>query len=195
MALPVVVSRIQNRRGTQDQFDNLYTSYPGVGPNILQPGELCLCTDSHRIFIGNVNGTYDELGTATSNDIILQPFIKQLAPAASFTIIPELSILPTSFFDVFYSVTNASILDAGAIGNSFARNGELKVTAIVNYVATPPAGPVTLIDQSVDINTTAYDVSFEARYNNTYTSIDFFYKHNFTTNLVFASSSIQWAVL
>lgn len=195
MATPVVVSRIQNRRGTQDQFDSLYTSYPGTGPNILQPGEIALCTDTHRIFIGNLNGTYDELGTASSNDIILQPLIKQLAPAASYTIIPELSILPTAFHNYLYSISDATNLDAGTIGATFSRNGELKVTAVVNFTATPPAGPVSVVDQSVSVNTTVYDVSFIAEYNGTQTGIDIKYKHNFPGNLVLCTSSIQWADL
>lgn len=195
MATPVVVSRIQNRRGTQAQFDSLYTSYPGVGPNILQPGEIALCTDTHRIFIGNLNGTYDELGTATSTDIILEPFVKQLAPAASYTIIPELSISPTAFFTMLYSVTNAETTDAGAIGATFSRNGEMKITSVVNFVPVPPLGPVSMTDESVDINTTAFDISFLAEYNNTQTSIDISYKHNFLDNLVLCVSTIQWLVL
>lgn len=65
---PVVVSRIQNRRGTQADFDNLYPpGYTGtggaIGPDILQPGELALCTDTRRVFIGNINGEYIELAT------------------------------------------------------------------------------------------------------------------------------------
>lgn len=195
MATPVVVSRIQNRRGTQAQFDNLYTSYPGVGPNILQPGEIALCTDTHRIFIGNVNGTYDELGTATSNDIILQPFIKQLAPAASYTIIPELTILPTAFFNYVYSVTDSVSTVIGNIGTTFARNGELKVTAVVNFTPVPPLGPVALSDQSITINQGSNDISFIAEYNNTQTGIDIKYKHNFPGSLVLNISSIKWATL
>lgn len=193
MATPVVVSRIQNRRGTQSQFDSLYTSYPGVGPNILQPGEIALCTDTHRIFIGNVNGTYDELGTASSNDIILEPFVKQLAPAASYTLIPEMTIDPTAFFTYLYSVTNSASLDPGSIGVTFSRNGELKLTSVVNFVPVLPLAPVTMTDVSVEINTSAYDISFNAEYNNTQTGIDIKYKHNFPGNLVLAISSIQWA--
>ena len=63
---PVVVTRIQNRRGTQAQFDALYPNgQPGTGPNILQPGELALVTDSPgKVYIGNINGTYFEIGTS-----------------------------------------------------------------------------------------------------------------------------------
>jgi hypothetical protein len=195
MATPVVVSRIQNRRGTQAQFDSLYTSYPGVGPNVLQPGEIALCTDSHRIFIGNLNGTYDELGTATSNDIILEPLIKQLAPAASFTIIPELTILPTAFFTYLYSITDSVSLDAGSIGVTFSRNGEMKIASVVNFVPVPPLTPVAMTDESVEINRTAFDIVFQAEYNSTQTGIEIQYKHDFPGNLNLCISSIQWVVL
>ena len=76
MASPVVVSRIQNRRGTQVQFDALYpVGYTGIGgygslpgfnvtnfPDVLLPGELAFCTDTRRLFIGNINGEYTEVG-------------------------------------------------------------------------------------------------------------------------------------
>jgi hypothetical protein len=75
MTAPVVVSRIQNRRGLQTQFDELYPpGYLGVGgygsivnftpenfPNVLLPGEIVLCTDTRKVFIGNVNGEYLQL--------------------------------------------------------------------------------------------------------------------------------------
>lgn len=74
MAAPVVVSRIQSRRGTQAQFDALYPlGYSGIGgygslpgfnstnyPNVLMPGELALCTDTRRVFLGNLNAEYLE---------------------------------------------------------------------------------------------------------------------------------------
>jgi hypothetical protein len=75
MASPVTVTRIQNRRGTQDQFDDLYPpGYDGTGgfgsvvgfnitnyPGVLLSGEIALCTDSRRVFLGNINGEYLEL--------------------------------------------------------------------------------------------------------------------------------------
>ena len=197
MVTPVVVSRIQNRRGTQSQFDSLYLTYPGSGPNILQPGEIALCTDSHRIFIGNINGTYDELGTATAQDIVLAPTVITISPTPVYTVIPAMSIQPTAFFTYLYSVTNSSLPAAGSIGTNFSRNGELRITAIVNFTPTPPSiqGPVSLVDQSTDINTTSNDVSFQAVYNSTRTGIDIRYKHNFSGNLYLSIATIQWTVL
>lgn len=73
---PVTVTRIQNRRGTYSQFLALYPiGYNGVGgfdsvpgytptayPNVLQPGELALCTDNRKMFMGNLNGEYIQVG-------------------------------------------------------------------------------------------------------------------------------------
>jgi hypothetical protein len=77
MVSPVVVSRIQHRRGLQTQFDELYPlGYVGVGgynapafpdftplnyPNVLLPGEMVLCTDTRRVYMGNINGEYLQL--------------------------------------------------------------------------------------------------------------------------------------
>lgn len=89
MTTPVVVTRIQNRRGTQDQFDALYPLYytgtggfgsiPGFNmstyPNVLSPGEVALCIDTRKTFLGNINGTYvelastDDTGTGTVTSI------------------------------------------------------------------------------------------------------------------------------
>lgn len=76
---PVTVTRIQNRRGTYSQFLALYpVGYNGVGgfnsipgytattyPNVLQPGELALCTDNRKMFMGNLNGEYIEVGAGS----------------------------------------------------------------------------------------------------------------------------------
>jgi hypothetical protein len=76
---PVTVSRIQNRRGTQVQFEALYPSgYTGTGgygnppsftpaayPNVLLPGELALCEDTLKIYIGLHDGKYFQLGTSS----------------------------------------------------------------------------------------------------------------------------------
>ena len=68
---PVVVSRIQNRRGTQAQFDALYPEgQPGFGPDILQPGEIALITDPPgKVYIGSLNGTYFEIGVSSNNTL------------------------------------------------------------------------------------------------------------------------------
>ena len=66
---PVVISRIQNRRGLQADFDALYPAgQPGTGPDVLQPGELALCTDTGNVYIGtidsNIPGYYILIGSS-----------------------------------------------------------------------------------------------------------------------------------
>lgn len=281
---PVVVSRIQNRRGTQSQFDNLYPgeyiSAPGatsamsvvtvastnglvvgrpvfvnagvgkfapgtvvmaitsgtefvvsitpsiplsgtdtivaspkyngsggaIGPDILQPGEIALCTDSRRVFIGNLNGEYVELtDTVVMTDIITAPLIVQLPPSpALFTVIPALTHMPTPFLSFIYSAVDVITHNSDTVGITFARNGQMTITAILQPLTTPPL-PVTLSDSSTEINSAALvsdvnppygaiqpDLSFRADYN-VDGNIEISYTHNFTTTLTLSTSSIIWA--
>ena len=109
---PVVVSRIQNRRGFQTDFNNLYPSgQPGTGPNVLQPGELALCTDTGRVFMGTVvngiNGYYIELtagggGSLPPGALELTPVVVSLPPAATWTSMLT-PFTPTPFFTMLNS--------------------------------------------------------------------------------------------
>src|SRR5690606_14937459 len=142
-------SRIQNRRGTQTQFDALYPpGYDGVGgvdinlwPNILLPGELALCTDTRRTFIGNLNGEYIELDTFVGDGIVLEPVVVVLPPAATFTVIPELTYAVTPFFTLLYDVTNNLSPDWNTVGSTFSRNVEMKITAVSAFPPLPPIPP------------------------------------------------------
>jgi len=199
MASPVTVSRIQNRRGTQAQFDALYPpGYTGVGPvdinlwpNILMPGELALCTDTRRIFLGNLTGEYVEIASVLGGGILLAPFVISLLPTVVFpapplfTPIPALNYLATPFFTLLYDVTDSPNPDWNTVGTNFSRNGEMKITA-----ATFGAGTVSLTDSSVDVNNTVYDISFTADYNGP--NIEISYSHNFPGSLTFSSSTILW---
>jgi len=135
MASPVVVSRIQNRRGTQAQFNALYPfGYNGIGgadinlyPNILLQGELALCTDTRRVFIGNINGEYIELQTVLDG---LPPVMVSLPPVAVFTVIPQLTYPATPFFNIAYDITDVGGPDWDAVGTQYSRNGELQITAV-----------------------------------------------------------------
>ena len=193
MASPVTVSRIQNRRGTQAQFDALYPpGYTGVGPvnislypNILMPGELALATDTRRIFLGNLNGEYVELASVGAG-ILLSPLVISLPPIGIFTVIPELTFISTPFFNILYSITDSLNPDWNTVGTTFSRNGEMKITAVVD---TGP-GSVSLTDTSTEVNTTLFDISFTADYNGP--SIEISYMHNFPGNLTFSSGTILW---
>lgn len=194
MASPVTVSRIQNRRGTQAQFDALYPpGYTGVGPvdiniwpNILMPGELALTTDTRRIFLGNLTGEYLEIETATGGGILLGPLVIQLPPAGIFTPIPQLDYLPTPFFTLLYDITDSLSPDQNVVGTTFSRNGEMKITAVTDF----GPGSVSLSDTSIDVNTTLFDISFSADYNGPVIEIS--YMHNFLGNLTLSSSTILW---
>ena len=194
MASPVTVSRIQNRRGTQAQFNALYPpGYTGVGPvdiniwpNILMPGELALATDTRRIFLGNLTGEYVELAAATGGGILLGPLVLQLPPIGIFTPILQLNYPATPFFTLLYDVTDALSPDQNVVGTTFSRNGEMKITAVVDF----GPGSVALTDTSIDVNTTLFDISFTADYNGP--DIEISYMHDFPGNLTFSSSTILW---
>lgn len=195
---PVVVSRIQNRRGTQEQFDNLYPTYPGVGPQILQPGELALCTDTRRVFIGNLNGEYVELAAGSVGSVVpveplYQPIQVVLPPSpGTFTFIPELEFSATPFLTISYSltdVTGISPLTPGTptdVGLNISKNGKLEVTANDHEAA--------LVDSATEINTTNFDISFKAEYT-VNGNIGISYSHNFPINLTFSTYTIVWSSL
>jgi hypothetical protein len=200
MATPVVISRMQNRRGTQSEFNNLYPAYPGTGSNILQPGELALCTDTERVFIGNVNGTYFELASSGGGggilaNIELVPLVITLPPAGIPTVIPALTHLPTPFLSLLYGIVDATTIDPNDLGINFSKNGELSITSTVYFVPAPPLFPVSLIDTGNEVNLTAFDINFTAAYNTPGTLIEISYTHNFPSNLTFSTSSITWAPL
>ncbi len=207
MASPVVVGRIQNRRGTQTQFDALYPpGYDGVGgadiniyTGILLPGELALCTDTRRAFIGNLNGEYIELDTIIGDGIVLNPLVVVLPPVPTFTVIPELMYQATPFFTLLYSITDSLSPDWNTIGSVFSKNGELKITAVVDFVSPPlippfpPLTPVTLSDTGTEINlATPADISFIAQYDGTFTNIELLYMHDFAGPVTFSTNTIRW---
>jgi hypothetical protein len=203
---PVVVSRIQNRRGIQSQFYALYPAgYTGVGgfdsgsynppfnienyPAVLMTGELALCTDSRNLYMGNINGEYIRLGTIGGGVSLntLVPVTVTLPIAPTFTVIPQLSYLATPFATLLYSVTDASSGDWNTVGGNFSKNGQLQITAINSGAANP----VTLTDTGTEINLGSYTLSFIAQYG-TNNRIDILYKHNFPSSLTFSSTDIKW---
>lgn len=213
MASPVVVSRIQNRRGTQTQFNGLYPlGYNGVGgfesipgynitnyPNVLLSGEIALCTDSRRVFVGNINGEYLELSEVMSDGILLEPLVLTLPPSALFTVIPGLTYTATPFMKILYDITDSASADWNVVGTNFSRNGTLEITAVQNFTPAPPTPPfpaitpVSLIDTGVEINLASPDsITFQAQYDGTASFIQIAYTHDFSTSLTFSTSNIQW---
>lgn len=208
MASPVVVSRIQNRRGTQEQFNLLYPiGYTGIGgygslpdftatnyPDVLLPGEIAFCTNSRRVFLGNINGEYIEIaqtGSSEENSIQLTPIAIQLAPIATFTHILELDYFARSFFTIYYDLSNNLNPNWISPGTSFSRSGTLQITSVA-YVASPP--PTTLTDSGTEINNVAgATISFIAEYDSSHLVTQIKYKHNFPGPLSFRTSSFTWA--
>jgi hypothetical protein len=279
MTSPVVVSRIQNRRGTQDQFDSLYPGeytsasgasssgnvitvpstigvyengvpvvlsgtgafapgttvtgilsstqftvnnvptialsgaqvfipkYEGTGglnlgqyPNVLLPGEIALCTDSRNIYIGNINGEYILFVGGGEFDLsALRPLVIVLPPVGTFTVIPELTYLAAPFFSLLYDLTDSPSTDWNTIGVSFARNGELKITAVQDFAPVsnlpyPDITSASLTDESVEVKNpadySAEDISFIAQTNGA--NIEISYMHDFPVSLTFSSITIRW---
>lgn len=210
---PVVVSRIQNRRGTQSQFYNLYPpGYLGIGgfgsipgynitnyPDVLMPGELGLCSDTRRIFMGNINGEYIEIAEQMTTEIFFNPVSIVLPPVAIFTVIPELTYLATPFTAMLYSMSDSMSPDWNQIGTNFGRNGELQITAVAPFAPPPPnppfptPTPATLTDVSTEINLYLPDgISFKAQYDLTNTNIEIFYMHNFPVSVMFNTTALKW---
>jgi len=280
MASPVVVSRIQNRRGTQDQFDSLYPGaytsavgassvgavvtvtdttgvyenglvsvisgtgefapgttvlsidsatqftvsavptialsgaevyipvYDGTGglnlvdyPSVLLPGEIALCTDTRNVYIGNIGGEYVLFNGGSGSDLsALPPLVISLPPAVTYTVIPELTLQATPFFNLLYDVTDSVSPDWNDInGTSFARNGQLKITAVQDFAPVPNSPypditSATLVDDSVEIKNpadyTLEDISFIAEINGS--DVEISYKHDFPVSLTFSSTTIRW---
>jgi hypothetical protein len=162
------------------------------------------------MFTGNLNGEYVEIAIADISGLKLLPLTVSLPAVGTPTVIPELTYSPTNFFTLLYDLTDAPpdlpppLTHAGLVGPTFARNGEMKITAVVSPMVPappvppfplPPVTPVNLIDVSNEINLTpAYDISFSARYDNNVspTFIQILYQHNFPVDIVFSTSTIQW---
>ena len=197
---PVVVSRIQNRRGTQAQFDALYPIYPNPDkPSALQPGELALITDSPgRVFMGTPGGFYVELSLASSSTVLtFIPVQVALPPTgALWSPIPALNTTGTTpFYSILYSITDVISspgvpAPANNVGIKFSKNGELQITAI-----SFSPGYVSLTDTGTDINAYAspYDINFKADYAGP--DIQISYMHDFPVSLTFSTSSITWISL
>lgn len=214
MSTPVVVTRIQNRRGTQAQFNALYpVGYNGIGgfgsivgynitnfPNVLLPGELALATDSRNMYLGNVNGEFIQLGAGGGGGGAPTPLTIALPPAASFTTISALTYSATPYFSIIYDITDNTGPDWDSTGTTFSRNGVLQLTATSYFVPaspTPPfpaITPVTLTDSGTEINTVLPNsIEFQAIYDSGHTQIEIQYTHNFSGTLTFNTSTINWA--
>lgn len=191
--------------GGAQVFIPAYNGQGGVSiaqyPNVLLPGEMALCTDTRNLYIGNVNGEYILYTASSGTSIILPPLVVVLDPAPTYTVIPELTYPATPFFNFLYDVTDSISSNWNSItGTSFARNGEMKITAVQSFadipnVPYPPITPVDLTDNSVEVKNpatyTVEDISFIAKFNGL--NIEISYKHNFPGSLTLSSTTIHWS--
>lgn len=205
MSSPVTISRIQNRRGIQDQFNGidpnrLYpTDYngsaPGYGtppdynistyPNVLQPGELALCTDTGNVYIGGENGTFFHVNATAVPPDYINPIVYSLAPVANFTTISPLSYLPVPLMNILYDVVDSgSDTSWNAPGLTFSRSGTMTITVL------PGTSQAELNDVSTELNNAGIYLSFRAIYNSG--NVEIQYYHNSASSLTFSTSTIKW---
>ena len=190
MANEVVISRIQNRRGTQAEFDAL--------PNPkLRPGEIGLVTDTERLFIGNADGTILEIGISNTNELLFSPINFLLIPTYSslgappsntWQTIAGLSFLPTNFLNILYSIDQIPIDPTLLTLSTFVKNGTLLITS-----SLPPFA--TLTDTATEISEygLGIDIGFRVMYSSDSSLIEIQYTHNFPSVLSFNTSTIQWS--
>jgi len=188
----VVISRIQNRSGTQANFEALYPpGYNGIGgatgTQILQPGEIALCTDTRNIYMGNLNGEYIQVGSGGGSSGEFAPIVVNLPPSPTFVPVPGILFTPTPFMRIIYSIVDEITDDPNQVGTDFSKNGTLEITSVV-YV---DANSVSLTDSGVENNSTAFDVSFLAEYD-VDGNIQVSYKHDFPDDLTLSTSSLIW---
>jgi len=196
MTAQVVLSRIQNRRGTQAQFDALYAPAAPIEQQ-LQPGEIGFCTDTNRVFIGRDVGTFTEIttnGAASVVDATLEfiPMSVTLPPTATWA--PVLSMAftldPLSTTSGYISVLY-SVLETGSTTTPFTKSGTLTISSSIS--PNPVATISTLTDSGTEINVypdPKPDISFKAVYSGGTVQIS--YIHNFVSPLILRSSSIHW---
>ena len=160
------------------EFTYNQTNYPDV----LQPGELALCTDSRNIFIGNLNGEYVQLSAEAGETLTLTPIVISLVPAATFTTIPILTLSSTPFYSILYDLTDSISPNWNTPGTNFSRNGELQITST--------SSTASLVDICTEINSTVYEVYFQAVLSGSNILIQ--YTSNFPGNLTFSTNTINW---
>ena len=204
MSSPVTVSRIQNRRGLQSQFNGLDpnkiypTGYngaaPGYGtppdynattyPNVLQPGEIAFCLDTGNVYIGGDNGTFVHVNAPAVPSAFLDPFVIQLLPVSNYTTIPWLTYQPTPLMNIIYDVVDSGSNLPNVTGVTFSRSGTLSVTVL------PGTSAATLNDVSSELNNSGIVLLFQAVY--VAGNVEIQYYHNSSSTLTFSTSTIRW---
>lgn len=186
MSTPVVVSRIQNRRGIQSDFNALYPDgfdgsasspyFADVDPQrALQPGELALCYDTNRLFMGSSpRGTYFEI-ISGGDPVPLEISLQDNFALGVWSPISGLEFTATPFLTIYYSIQTSD--------NAFSKNGELIITSVGDQI--------TMTDTGSEINSTVHDINFNAVMINGVILIQ--YIHDFTVPLIFKTTTLTWS--
>ncbi len=171
-------------------------SYPLTSyPNVLLEGEVALCTDSKRMFMGSANGEYIEIAAAFTDGIALSPLTLTLLPTPTPAPVPQLSYFASPFFTILYSLTDSASPDWGQVGTDYSKNGVLKITATEDFTPVvnapyPDITPVNIIDEGIEVSRLSGSVSFFATYSGT--NIEVSYINTYPVPLTFSSSTISW---
>lgn len=186
MPTQVVVSRIQNRRGSYDDFISLYV--PGApDEQKLQPGELGLCIDTQQLFIGtdDVNAPFEIAKDVSPSEIVFTPIIIDLPKTSTWTTLSELSYSNPSSTPETIGLLNIlySLQLIGATG--FAKNGTLSVTSLQDVAA--------LTDTGVEINNLTGDITFKAIAE--LGSVHIQYTHSFDETVQMSTTTLKWIPL
>ena len=222
MASPVVVSRIQNRRGTQYQFDG--SNYMPDAPNSVYPHGYTGVGGYNTILHPNLE--FPDFTPTNYPNVLLQgelafctdsrriflgnengEYVEIPIVLGTGIFLPPLVIsLPHQAF--FTHITELDYLptpfftllydltdNANIDWNTVGTNFSKNGELKITAINNEPPD-ASLTDTGTEINLTTEpicDISFKAEYVNSPSHhIEISYKHNFPTNLTFSTSTISW---
>jgi hypothetical protein len=173
----VVISRIQNRRGTQSEFDAL------PSPK-LAPGEIGMTTDTQRVFIGNADGSYLEFTIQESfNQLLFTPLIIPLPISGTFIPVPGLEFIAGGLLNIIYTVSDTA---SPSVPVSYSKSGTMTVTCTTTQT--------DLVDSGIEIDDypSGSSLTFSSQYASDNISVQILYSHNYPVPLTLSTSTIQW---
>lgn len=207
--MSVVLSRIQNRKGTLVEFEDLYA--PLSDPSLqLLPGELGLAFDEstgeYRLFIGGLtSGTYTEIAidgnpTTLDSTLNISPLVVYLAPSAIWSPVtslwytPSISNSNTCLLNILYGVVEQELTPVPMSTTPFTKSGQLSITTTPVRSGDSFTPVSILTDTGTEINQypdPQPDISFRATYSGGTVQVE--YKHDFPGLVQLSTSTIKWA--
>ena len=190
-----LVTRFTSRRGTQAEFDALYPpGYTGTGgvdlklyPKVLAQGEMGVCLDTSRVFLGALNGEYIELDSSSDvQQLMVRPATVILPPSSGFARLPHLDSIYSPFLLIKYSITDNIGAEWTAPGVRYTKSGTLRITASNGeYPTAVDTGNEISYDYSKDVY---FTVKTDTAKNNIYV----YYRHNFPWPLRLSTAVVSW---